>query len=1031
VETKKLIEVALPLAEINDASAYDKMPGIGAHPKGIHHWWARLPLPVSRAVLFASVVDDPSSHPEKFPTEEAQQRERERLFGIIRRLLGKKLHEHPEIYAGARAEMLKYCDGKLPPVLDPFAGGGSIPLEAARFGMEAYAGDLNPVAVLLNKCYLELVPRWADWPPVNPEERREERGERSKEQGARGALSGNDSLAEGHGGSAARGGGNAPGALPGAGMVSGGADQDPSRIAGRGEQDAPFYAPKAPRRLRSRSSLLFSRSYRGAAGLAADLRYYGWVILQRARARIGHLYPPVRVTAAMIAEHPHLKPYQDKELPVIAWLWARTVPSPDPAAQGAPVPLMSTFWLSSKKGSEAWLEPVVDRATRTWRFRVRTGAPPDREAVKAGTKTGRAMFRCLLTGGPIHDDYIKEEGKAGRMDARLVAIVADAGRGRVYLPATEEHEAIARKAEPAWRPDGRMPDNPRWFSPPLFGLETFADLFTPRQLTAMVTLSDLVRQVRADVRRDALAAGLSDAEASAYADTVVTFLGLAKSKSLDFHNSLSRWSHSSYQPVRGLFGRQAIPMVWDFVEANPLENTTVSWGGVVDKVAESLEAVFVLTLQEGYARPIDAASPWDGLKGVLVSTDPPYYDNIGYAALSDFFYVWLRRTIGDLYPDLFGTILVPKEPELVAAPERFGGDKRKAKEHFEQGFRRAFAALREKMDPRFPLTVYYAFKQDDEESGADEEEGESGSGNRVDRTTGWETMLTALVATGFQVTATWPVRSAQKWRQNAMGSNALASYIVLACRPRPADAPQTDRRSFVAELKRELPVALRRLQQGNIAPVDFAQAAIGPGMAIYSRYRRILEASGQPMSVRTALALINQTLAEVLSEQEDEFDADTRWAIAWYEQHGFQPGEYGDAELLSKAKATSVHGLVEAGIVRARGGLVQLLRPEELPGDWDPAKDRRTPVWEATHHLVRLYWCENRGEDATAQLLRKLGPSGDLARELAYRLFHIAEKKGRSQDAQAYNALVVGWPELAKLAQRPESLKQSLLEAEE
>jgi putative DNA methylase len=377
-----------------------------------------------------------------------------------------------------------------------------------------------------------------------------------------------------------------------------------------------------------------------------------------------------------------------------------------------------------------------------------------------------------------------------------------------------------------------------------------------------------------------------------------------------------------------------------------------------------------------------------------------------------------------LHPDLFGTILVPKEPELVAAPERFGGDKRKAKAHFEEGFRRAFAALREKMDPRFPLTVYYAFKQDDEESGADEEEGGNGNGDRVDRTTGWETMLTALVETGFQVTATWPVRSAQKWRQNAMGANALASYIVLACRPRAPDAPQTDRRSFVAELKRELPVALRRLQQGNIAPVDFAQAAIGPGMALYSRYSRILEASGRPMSVRTALALINQTLTEVLSEQEDEFDADTRWAIAWYEQHGFDEGEFGDAELLSKAKVTSVEGMHQAGIVHRGGGKVRLLRTEELPDDWDPARDRRFTVWEATHHLLRLYYHEKRGDVTTAELLRKLGSRGELARDLAYRLFALAEKKGRSQDAQGYNALVLGWPEVARLARetRPEQL---------
>ena len=1183
---KKLIEVALPLPEINDASAYDKMPGIGAHPKGIHHWWARLPLPVSRAVLFASVVDDPSSHPEKFPTEEAQEKERERLFGIIRKMMQPQLHKHPEVYAEARAEMLKYCDGKLPPLLDPFAGGGSIPLEAARLGMEAYAGDLNPVAVLLNKCYLELVPRWADWPPVNPEATflgaRPSRPH--KQWHSRGYLPHLDQpglvqflsfrlhdsvpahvieqwktelqcesslpaadprvielrkrIAEfedaGHGACYLRDERIAAlvqdallhfdgeryhllewvimpnhvhvliEPLPGyrLGDIVHSWKSFTAKEANRIlERAGEFWMPDYfDRFIRDEKHLAAVREYirnnpvkaglvekpedwkwssacedagrrpalpgwRGSAGLAADVRYYGRVILERARKRIGHLYPPVKVTPEMAAEHPHLKPYVGKALPVIAWIWARTVPSPNPAARGAPVPLMSTFWLSSKRRSEVWLEPVVEwpgsagvppageggqdgRAPR-WRFRVRTGEPPDREAVRAGTKTGRAMFRCLLTGDPIPDDYIKEQGKAGRMDARLVAIVADAGRGRVYLPATEEHEAVARKAQPAWKPDGRMPDNPRWFSPPLFGLETIGDLFTPRQLTAMVTLSDLVREVRAEVRRDALAAGLSDVEADTYAATVTTFLALALDRCADFNNALCRWEASRVE-IKNLFARQAIPMVWDFAEGNPLGSPRSGFDVCLERITESLETLDG-GLLGGAARLIDAAgsagvppaeeSDQDGrAPRFLVSTDPPYYDNIGYAALSDFFYVWLRRTIGDLYPDLFGTILVPKEQELVAAPERFDGDKRKAKEHFEQGFRRAFAVLREKMDPRFPLTVYYAFKQDDESSGADEEAGsagvppaeESGQDGRaprkgrkgaqdarapVDRTTGWETMLTALVETGFQITATWPVRASQRQRMIAMGSNALASYIVLACRPRPADAPQTDRRSFMAELKRELPVALRRLQQGNIAPVDFAQAAIGPGMAIYSKYSRILEASGRPMSVRTALALINQTLTEVLSEQEDEFDADTRWAIAWYEQHGFEEGDFGEAELLSKAKVTSVSGLVEAGIVRSRGGKVRLLRPDELPEDWDPARDRRFTVWEATHHLVKIYWYQQKGDRATADLLRRLGSHADYARDLAYRLFSIAEKKGRSAEAQAYNALVLGWSELAKLAQ--------------
>ncbi len=944
---RKLIEVALPLPEINDASAYDKMPGIGPHPKGIHHWWARLPLPVARAVLFASVVDDPSSHPERFPTEEAQARERERLFGIIRKMMERQLHRHPEVYAEARAEMLKHCGGKLPPVLDPFAGGGSIPLEAARLGFQAHAGDINPVAVLLNKCNLEIAPRWADYPPVNPEDRQ--------------------------------------------------------KIGGEG-------------------------GWKGTAGLAADVRYYGRVILERARGRIGHLYPPVKVTPEMAEEHPHLKPYVGQELPVIAWIWARTVPSPNPAARGAHVPLMSTFWLSSRRGREAWLEPVVDRKAGTWRFIVRTGPPEDREAVRAGTKIGRATFRCLLTGDTIGDDYIKAQGKAGRMAARLVAIVADTGRGKIYLPATEEHEAIAHRAKPGWKPEGSVPERLTGGTCAPYGYTQWGDLFTPRQLTALVTLSDLVREVREDVRRDALAAGMSEGEAEEYVRAVVTFLALALDRCADFNNALCRWEASRVE-IKDLFARQAIPMVWDFGEGNPLGSPRSGWDVCLERVLEGLENIWTTSIVNGHARPIDAAQLWDGLKDILVSTDPPYYDNIGYAALSDFFYVWLRRTIGDLYPDLFATILVPKEPELVAAPERFGGDKHAAKEHFEQGLRRAFAQLREKMDPRFPLTVYYAYKQDDEEGGEDEGEGEAnGQGNhRVDRTTGWETMLTALIETGFQITATWPVRASQKWRMVSMGTNALASYIVLACRPRPEDAPQTDRRGFVAELKRELPEALRRLRQGHIAPVDLAQAAIGPGMAVFSRYSRVLEPDGRPMSVRTALGLINQVLNEVLTEQEDEFDNETRWAIAWYEQYGFKEGEFGDAELLTKAKVTTMSALEEAGIVWARGGRVRLLRPEELPKDWDPERDGRPTVWGAVHHLIRVYYHEKAGDAATAGLVRKLGSRAELARDLAYRLYGISERQGWSQEAQAYNALVLGWPELAQLARSAAGWQETLL----
>jgi putative DNA methylase len=415
----------------------------------------------------------------------------------------------------------------------------------------------------------------------------------------------------------------------------------------------------------------------------------------------------------------------------------------------------------------------------------------------------------------------------------------------------------------------------------------------------------------------------------------------------------------------------------------------------------------------GEAAQIDAANGASGVHSLLVSTDPPYYDNIGYAALSDFFYVWLRRSVGDLYPELFSTMLVPKMGELTASPERFEGDKKKAKEHFETGFRHAFAKLRDRLDINFPLTVYYAFKQnDDEENSGSEIEGDSG----VDLTTGWETLLEALISSGFTITATWPIRASQKWRMLSMGTNALASYIVLACRPRADNAPQIASTQFRSELKHVLPAALRHLQQGNIAPVDFAQAAIGPGMAVYSRYSRILESTGKTMSVRTALGVINQTLTEVLSEVEDDFDSDTRWAIAWFEQHGFTEGDFGDAEILSKAKVTSLTALQHARVVLSKGGKVRLLRPDELPGDWDPERDHRPTVWEMTHHLLRLYHYQSAGDEATSMLLRKFGSESEGARDLAYRLFKICEKLKLSQEAQSYNALVLGWPEIARLA---------------
>ena len=936
VQPKKLIEVALPLPEINDASAYDKMPGIGAHPKGIHQWWARLPLPSARAVLFSSVVDDPSSHPEKFPTEEAQAAERERLFGIVRDLMQKKLHDKPEVYARARAEMLAHTGGKLPDMLDPFSG-GSIPLEAARLGFVAHAADLNPVAVLLNKCNLELVPRWLGQKPINPNMR----GDMIKSQ--------------------------------------------------------------------------ISRS--GAWGLAEDVRYYGDVIRKQAFEKIGNLYSQV----------PLPREQGDSEANVIAWIWARTVASPDPARHGAHVPLISTYWLSSNKGKMAWLEPVVDRQNNTWRFDVKTGEPADKKAVGKGTKLTRGKFFCLLSEQVISESYIKNEGKHNKIGYQLIAIVVETHHGRSYLSAFLGQQKNVESPVTIWEPTGPIPAKLSGGTCVPYGFTQWKDIFSSRQLTALTTFSDLIGSVHEIIGTDAKAAGLSDDNATSYAATVTTFLALILDRCADFNNSLCRWSPSN-QKVMNLFGRQAIPMVWDFAEANILGNSVGAWQTCMEYVSDCIEVIGRASIQSGDACQIDAAGTWNNVHDILVSTDPPYYDNICYAALSDFFYVWLRHTIGELYPDLFNTIVVPKAQELTAiADERFSGNKKQAKEHFESGFRIAFTTLRGKMDARFPLTVYYAFKQSDESTYEEAEDTDEKTGG-VDLTTGWETLLEALLGSGFQITATWPVRASQKWRMVSMGTNALASYIVLACRARPDEAEPCTRRDFLTALKKELPAALVALQQGNIAPVDLAQAAIGPGMAVFSRYSKVVESSGKPMTVRTALGLINQILGDVLDEPGEDYDADTRWAVPWFKLHGFEEGDFGEAETFSKAKVTSINGLVEAGIVASGGGKVRLLRREELQGDWNPATDKRLTVWEATQHLIHALLAD-QGESGAARLLRKMpGSVGETARELAYRLHKISESNGWSAEAQAYNALVMAWPELLKLAQEQPKREQGLLE---
>ncbi len=1195
---KKLIEVALPLKEINEQSAREKSIRHG-HPSTLHLWWARRPLAACRAVLFAQLVDDPSSdpayrRPDGSVDEDRAGIKRAELFNLIEELVRWENSNNPDVINRARAEIARcvasrkielgelkketiiygreegkeHPDGPLPndgrytawqidcrlapaeavnhflgkyapPVLDPFAGGGSIPLEAQRLGLRVHASDLNPVPVLINKALIEIPPKFAGLPPVNP-------------------------------GSAG--------------------------------------VPPA----------LFAEKWQGAQGLAEDVRWYGRWMRDEAEKQIGHLYPRVKITQEMVDDgRPDLEPYLGQELTVIAWLWARTVASPDPSVGGKHVPLVRSFWLSKKKGKEAYVRPVVDGKKGTYEFKVRVGKTTDGFDPDKGTIC-RSGGTCCVTGTPISFPYIRSEGQSGRINVRLMAIVAEGVRGRIYLNPIKKHAVVASEARPEWAPAIETHGKCR-VNIGLYGMTTWDKLFTPRQLTALTTFSDLVKEARQKVLEDALGARASrphslvhnrgylphweagqrpqsvtfrladslpksllaawedelndlpdDQRAierrkrieaaldsghgnchlqdpriagivenallhfdktryqlhawcimpnhvhvlftplhgnslssilhswksftakkinkillregpfwqeeyfdrmirdekhfrnvvsyieenpvkaglcrtpeeweyghlawekkgkmragrprsqddrplheggsgpQAYADAVATYLGFGVDKLADRASTISSWD-SGYTKIRSTFGRQALPMTWDFAEGNPFCSSTGNWVDNVQWGVKVLNALFSGTAS--LATQSDATNPDTYQSTPIISTDPPYYDNIGYADLSDFFYVWLRRSLRDVYPDLLSTMLTPKAEELIASPYRHGGDRKKAAEFFETGLGQAIQRWRENGHPDYPTTIFYAFKQ--------AETDRSGTAS-----TGWETFLTGVIDAGFTITATWPMRTELGNRMVGMGTNALASSVVLACVPRAEDAPLATRREFLTALKKELGDALRLLQSGNIAPVDLAQAAIGPGMAIFSRYAKVVESDGSPMTVRTALTLINQTLDEILAEQEGEFDSDTRWVVAWFEQFGMDEGPFGVAETLSKAKNTSVQGLVEAGVVTSCGGKVKLLgarasRPHESD-EWDPASDTRLTAWEAVQHLIRAL--DKQGETGAADLFRKLGSDyGERARDLAYRLYAICERKGWSGEALAYNSLVIAWPEISRLARKQES----------
>ena len=542
-----------------------------------------------------------------------------------------------------------------------------------------------------------------------------------------------------------------------------------------------------------------------------------------------------------------------------------------------------------------------------------------------------------------------------------------------------------------------MPENPRWFSPPLYGLKNYGDLFTNRQLVALDTFSRTVHDAINRVKTDAVASGWADDScaldaggtgATAYAEAVGVYLALIISKSADSNNTLCPWEPVA-QCTRQLFGRQAIPMLWDYGEANPLHDSS---GGFETNSAVSLRAFDIFPIDPVFGEVSHADAATQSIsQGKVISTDPPYYDNIGYADLSDFFYVWLRRTLKPIYPNLFATLAVPKAEELVATPYRHGGE-REAEAFFLDGMTRAMHRLAEQAHPAFPVTIYYAFKQS--ESKADQ--GTS--------STGWETFLEAVLRAGFSITGTWPVRSEMTAALKAT-TNSLASSIVLVCKKREPEAPTVSRREFLRELNAALPEALDEMTRGGVnspvAPVDLSQAIIGPGMAIFSQYAAVLEADGSPMRVKTALQLINRFLAE------DDFDHDTQFCLHWFEQTGWASGRYGEADVLARAKGTSVGGLTEAGVAESSGGQLRLLRWAELPSDWAPETDARLGVWEALHHLIRAL--NQGGEVSAGALLARMPAKAEPVRALAYRLYTLCERKSWADEAKAYNELVTAW----------------------
>lgn len=893
VRKSKLIEVALPLDEINAACKAYKDRKVGTI-RNIHKWFAAMPLPAWRALLFAALIDDPETDNQRIY-----------LLDVIKRLVANGA-DLPDVdtLEEAKALLCKQFPDGLPAVMDPFCGGGSTLVEAQRLGLSTVASDLNPVPVLISRTLTDLLPKVMGQAPI--------------------ALT------------------------------------------------AETAASNELFPMSSSAPIAF-------AGLNADVSKYSQRVVARARASLASRY------TSFAGEAP------------IAWLWARTTKCPNPAC-GLETFLMTSLWICKKKGDLAWFVPQVTKGEIVLEVvsRQKSGEPP------LSPKSGRgAVFRCLSCDGTLTEDWIIERGSRHEIGERLVCVVAETTNGRIYrAPSDSEIRAGAEVPDVVDFPDVPLPDIPRWFSGPRFGFTTQQDLYTPRQRLVLATFADLIAEVYSEV--------IEDGGSRDWAAAVTTLMGLALGKMAQANSRQVRWNTavSGAPKAEPAFGQNDMPMLWDFVETYPFGSSVGSFLGIIKDQARAARYV---VKGEGVAVRKDARDVAAD-RPTLIATDPPYFDAIGYADLSDYFYLWHRRALRHVHPDLYMTVAVPKTGELTAVPAHHNNSASAAKSYFIEGFTQTFNALKDALGEDLPLIVVYASKE--QKGGAGEE-------------TRWSSILSAIVAAELEITGTWPIHGATVARLIGNQTNAIASYIVMVCRPRLADAQTCSLAEFNRALRRELPPAVRDLQAASILPVDLNQAALGPGMRIYSRYRAVLDQSGAVVPVDQAIRLIDVARSEVLEEQEGDLDPESRFAVRWWETFGWAVASFDEAGKAARPLGISVEEVARVQVVTSRANKVQLLGADQLDRSWTPSDDVRPTAWKAVHHLAdRLI--DGGGELEAAQLMAVLGKLQESSRALVYRLHDIAAKKGRKADQERYNALINSWTELVRLASGQTGMAEGL-----